>query len=176
VRFLAGQVKIDIHIVIAVEYTVRLRDAVLDSGLDSGRIMKTDVATQSVLYEEFANAFARATATNKFIFGFLGISAFIFLLFGFLIWVIAFGFFYGLLKLALILDAPYRLLVRICHFENLPPHLVKPPCRSVIYTIVSLIFPAFFVFIGVKGLQNFGFYSQNLIWIFSRAFSIIFSH
>jgi len=138
--------------------------------------MKTDVTTQTASHEEFANAFSREIATNKFVFGFLGISALIFILFGVLIWVIVFGLFYGLLKLALIFDAPYRLLIRICHFENLPPHLVKPPLRSVIYTIVSLIFPGFFVFVGVKGLQNIGFYPQNLIWIFSRAFSIIFSH
>ena len=137
--------------------------------------MNTDVATQSALHEEFAKQFARATATNKFIFGFLGISALIFILFGFLIWVIAFGLFYGLLKLALVFDPPYRLLVWICHFENLPPHLVKPPLRSVLYALASLIFPAFFVFVGVKGLQSIGFYPQNLIWICSRAFSIIFS-
>jgi divalent metal cation (Fe/Co/Zn/Cd) transporter len=137
--------------------------------------MNTDVTTQSALYEEFAKQFARATSTNKFVFGFLGISAIIFILFGFLIWVIAFGVFYGILKLALIFDAPYRLLVWVCHFQNLPPHLVKPPLKSVIYSLVSLIFPALFVFAGVKGLQNTGFYSQNIIWIFSRAFSIIFS-
>jgi len=138
--------------------------------------MNIAITTQSGLYQEFAKQFARATATNKFIFGFLGISALIFILFGFLIWVIAFGLFYGLLKLALILDAPYRLLVWLCQFENLPPHLVKPPLRSVIYTLVSLIFPAFFVFIGVKGLQTIGFSAQNLIWILYRAFSIIFAH
>jgi len=138
--------------------------------------MRTDPMTQTATHEEFAKAFARATGSNKFIFGFLGISALIFIVFGILIYVIVFGLFYGLLKLALIFDAPYRLLVWICRFENLPPHLVKPPLRSVIYTMASLIFPAFFVFVGVKGLQNLGFYPQNLIWIFSRAFSIIFSH
>jgi len=138
--------------------------------------MKTDVTIKTASHKEFAQAFSREIGTNKFIFGFFGISALIFILFGILIWVIIFGLFYGLVKLSLIFDAPYRLLLRICHFENLPPHVVKPPLMSMIYSITSLIFPAFFVFVGVKGLQNIGFYPQNLIWIFSRAFSIIFSH
>ena len=86
--------------------------------------MKTTRINQSNPDQEFYTQFARRVYTNRFIFGFLGVSVLIFVFFGVLVWFIAFGLCYGFMKLALTFDPPYRLLLRIFRLKDLPPHLV----------------------------------------------------
>ena len=124
---------------------------------------------------EFGRAVSQALSTNRFIFGFLGISFLVFFVLGILVYMIAFGLFYGFVKLAFVLDPVYQLFVRFIRIEGLPPRLVKPTTGQAIYAWVSLIFPALFVYVGVKQLLILGFASQNMLWILIRAFSIIMS-
>ena len=124
---------------------------------------------------EFGHAVSRALLTNRFIFWFLGISFLVYFVLGILMYMIAFGLFYGFVKLAFVLDPVYQLFVRLIRINGLPPRLVKPTAGQAIYAWMSLIFPALFIYLGVRLLLIIGFASQNTLWILSRAFSIIMS-
>ena len=125
--------------------------------------------------EEFGHAVSQALWTNRFIFRFLGISFLVYFALGILVYMIAFGLFYGFVKLAFVLDPVYRLFVRLISIDGLPPRLVKPTAGQAIYAWVSLIFPALFVYVGVRLLLIIGFATQNTLWILIRAFGIILS-
>ena len=137
--------------------------------------MRTIGSKHSTPREEFGHAVSQALSTNKFIFRFLGISFLVFFALGILVYMIAFSLFYGFVKLAFVLDPVYQIFVRLIRIDGLPSRLVKPSTGQAIYAWVSLIFPALFVYVGVRLLLMIGFASQNMLWILSRVFSIIMS-
>ena len=124
---------------------------------------------------EFGLAVSRALLRNQFIFRFLGVSLLVYFVLGIVVYMIAFGLFYGFVKLATALEPAYRLFVRFIKIDGMPARFVKPTGGQAIYVWASLIFPAFFVFIGVRALLIIGFTSQNTLWILNRAISIILS-
>jgi hypothetical protein len=130
--------------------------------------MKIKGINHSDQNQEFYKQFTRLVYTNRFIFGFLGASALIAVFFGVLVWFIAFGLFYGFMKLALTFDAPYRLLLQIFRLKDLPPHLIKLSLGQVLLSCATMIFPVFFVYVGMRVLYMVGFCSQNLICSLGR--------
>jgi hypothetical protein len=128
--------------------------------------MKTKRPSDSV--QSFYDQITVALSTTHFVLGFLGIGFVIILLFGALIFSIALGLFLGFVLLALSFESPYCLMRQVLHLEGLPPHLIKVPVRRIVFNCASLVMPALFIFIGVKGLQSIGFCSQALICTFGR--------
>ena len=128
--------------------------------------MKTTSQSDSI--QSFYDQITRALSTQQFVLGFMGIGFVVILLFGALIFSLAFGLFFGFVLLALTFDPPYRLLRQLFRSQDLPPHLIKLPFRRTALNCAALVMPALFVFIGVQGLQNIGFCSQALICTFGR--------
>ncbi len=118
--------------------------------------------------QNFYDQITVALSTTRFILGFLGIGFVIVLLFGALIFLIVLGLLLGFVLLALSFESPYRLMRQLFRLEGLPPHLIRVPVRRIVFNCASLVMPALFIFIGVKGLQSIGFCSQALICTFGR--------
>jgi hypothetical protein len=130
--------------------------------------MKPKNKIQSDPVQSFYDQITVALSTTNFVLGFMGIGFVIILLFGALTFSITFGLLFGFILLAVTFNPPYRLLCKMFHFQDLPPHLIKLPIRRIAFNCVSLVMPVFFILIGVRGLQNIGFCSQALICTFSR--------
>jgi hypothetical protein len=128
--------------------------------------MKVTSQTDSV--QDFYNQFTRVLSTPGFVLWFMGIGFVIIVLFGALIFSLAFGLFFGFVLLALTFELPYRLFRQMLGFQELPPHLIKLPIRRVVVNCALLVMPILFIFLGVRGLQNIGFCSQALICAFGK--------
>jgi hypothetical protein len=131
--------------------------------------MKTKSPSDQV--QRFYGQITVALSTTNFVLGFIGTGLIIILLFGALIFSIAFGLLFGFVLLALTFESPYRLLRRVFGLEGLPPHLIKLPSSRIVFNCAVLIFPALFILLGVKGLQTIGFCSQTLICTVGRLFA-----
>jgi hypothetical protein len=118
--------------------------------------------------QDFDFQFNRVLSMPQFVVWFGGIGFAIILLFGALIFSIAFGLFFGFVILASTFELPYRLFRRMASFEELPLHVIRRPIRRIVLNCALLAMPMLFIVIGVKGLQNIGFCSQALICTFSR--------
>lgn len=123
--------------------------------------MKSKIQSDPI--QSFYDQVIVAFSTTDFVLGFIGIGFVIILLFGALIFCIGFGFFFAFYLLALTFDSPYRLMRRVLRLEGLPPHLIQLPVSRIVLNCTSLIIPALFLFLGVRGFQTIGFCSQALI-------------
>ena len=126
-----------------------------------GMKMKSKIPSDPI--QGFYDQVIVALSTTHFVLGFMGIGFVIVLLFGALIFCIVFGLFFAFYLLALTFDSPYRLMRRILRLEGLPPHLIQLSVSRIVFNCTSLVFPALFLFLGVRGLQTMGFCSQALI-------------
>jgi len=131
--------------------------------------MKT--TSQSDPIQDFYTQFTSILGKQRFVLCFIGTGLVIILLFGALIFSLAFGLFFGFVLLALTFDLPYRLLRQVLRSQDLHPHLIKLPVRRIAFNCALLVMPVLFVFIVVRGLQNIGFCSQALICTFDRLLS-----
>lgn len=130
--------------------------------------MKTKNSSDPV--QSFYEQITVALSTTHFVLGFIGIGFVIIFLFGALIFCIAFGLFFSFILLSLTFELPYRLMRRMLSLEGLPPHIIKVPITRIVSNCASLVFPALFIFIGVRGLQTIGFCSQALVCILGKLF------
>jgi len=125
--------------------------------------MKTNAQDQRSSYNEFTKQLRVAMFSNSFIFRFIGIGIFIMLVPGILFACILFGLFYGFEKIALISDPAYQVFRKLLRLHDMPMHLVKPPLWYVVYNCVSLVFPGFFIYIGIRGLPFIGLCNQSVV-------------
>ena len=125
--------------------------------------MKTHPSKKSDPNQEVYDEFSRIMASNRFIFGFMGIFLGISLSLGILVSVIVSGLWIGLILLGRTFDPPYQLLRAVLHFGNLPPHLHQVSFWEKVWACVGMLVPALFVYIGVRGLQVGGFCMQSPI-------------
>ena len=125
--------------------------------------MKMKSKTKLDPVQSFYDQIIVVFSTTEFVLGFIGIGFVIILLFGALIFCIVFGLFFEFYLLALTFDSPYRLMRRVLRLEGLPPHLIQLPASRIASNCIALIFPALFLFLGIRGLQTIGFCSQALI-------------
>lgn len=123
--------------------------------------MKDATRTQIDSYNEFSKQVSNAISSYEFFKRFAGISLFVMLVFGILFWCILFGLFFAFILLALLFDPAYQLFRKLLNAPNLPQQLVKPPLSRFFYGFISLIFPGFFVFIGVGGFSSIGICTQS---------------
>ncbi|HXQ39252.1 MAG TPA: hypothetical protein VN843_34955 [Anaerolineales bacterium] len=125
--------------------------------------MKTNFSKQTDPNQAVRDELSRIMASNRFIFGSMGIFIGISLSFGILIYLIGSGIWLGLLLLGLAFDPPYQLLRKILHFGNLPSHLSPVSLWHKIFTCAAMLMPALLIIIGIRGLQVGGFCMQSLI-------------
>ncbi len=127
--------------------------------------MKTNFSKKTDPNQDIRDELSRIMASNRFIFGFMGLFIGIGLSIGIYISVIGSGIWMGLLLLGLAFDPPYQLLRAILHFGNLPPHLNHVSLWHKIFTCVAMLIPALLIGIGVRGLHVGGFCMQSLICV-----------
>ncbi len=115
--------------------------------------MKTNFSKKSNPNQEVYDEFSRIMASNRFIFGFMGIFLAILFTLGLYVVIIASGIWLGLILMGRTFDTPYRFLRAILYFGKLPPHLNTVSFWEKVWACVAILVPALFVYIGVKGLQ-----------------------
>src|SRR5689334_24317128 len=115
--------------------------------------MKTNPSKKSDPNHAVGNEISRIMASNRFIFGFMGISFAINLSLGPLFFLIGFGVLLGLIALGQAFDPPYQLLRVILRSGNLPPHLNQVSWLEKVWACIVMVFPALFLYLGVRGLQ-----------------------
>ena len=125
--------------------------------------MKTDSQDQSSSYVEFTKQLSAALTSNAFIFRFIVIGIFVLFVPGILFACILFGVFYAFEKIALISDSAYQLFRKLLRLQDMPLQLVKPPVFYIVYNCVSLVFPGFFIYIGIRGFSSIGFCTQSIV-------------
>ena len=125
--------------------------------------MKTNLSKKPDPNQELRNKLSRVMASNKFIFGFMGIFLGISFSLGILIALIGSAIWMALLLLGQAFDPPYQLLRAILYFGDLPARLNHVALWYKIFMCAMLLIPALFVFIGVRGLQVGGFCMQSPI-------------
>jgi hypothetical protein len=124
-------------------------------------------------HEELKIAMSRLIGSNRFIFSFLGISMLVMFVFGPWIYFIAVGLLWGFWIISMTFNSPYQLIMRVFRLKGMPEHLPKPNASTTISNLVSLIFAAYLVYLGIKTLVFFGSFSPLLI--FAETIPFIFS-
>lgn len=90
-----------------------------------------------------------------------GIAFLLMFVFGFAFEIIYLGLILGLIRLGVVLDPAYRLLIRILRLNDLPQHLARPPAWFLVYSIIMFLFPLAFILLGGLFLYEAGFCGQN---------------
>ncbi len=118
--------------------------------------------TQAKLRQEFRQAVNLCLSSNKALGRYFAASAVVMLFMGILVWCAVFGLWFALVLLALIYAPAYRLLRNLIQVEGMPVQFVEPRLAEIFYVCFSLIFPVFFLAVGMVGLPKVGFCAQNI--------------
>jgi hypothetical protein len=125
--------------------------------------MKPKNKIQSDPVQSFYDQITVTLSTTNFVLGFIGIGFVFLLVFGALIFCIAFGLVFAFYLLALTFDTPYRLMRHMLGVGGLPPHLIKLPVSRIVTNCIAMVIPVLFLFLGLRGLQTIDFCSQALV-------------
>jgi hypothetical protein len=116
------------------------------------KIQKRPDPNQMVFHE-----FGLIFSSNRGIFLFFAICLPTIFLFGFFVAFILTGLFMGFILLARVFDLPYRLLRRLIRSVNSPSALTGISLWNKVFTIISMVIPAWMIYMGIKGLLTFEF-------------------